>query len=44
MDKVIDKTVGELTMLDSGDVLRVDQAQLETVIPKPGGQVLIPRA
>lgn len=26
-------------MLDSGDVVRVDSAELETVIPQPGGQV-----
>lgn len=38
---MIDKYVGEIAMLDSGDVVRVDQAQLETVIPSPGGSVLV---
>jgi DNA/RNA-binding protein KIN17 len=33
--------VAEVAMLDSGDVVRVDQAQLETVIPSPGGRVLV---
>ena len=33
--------VGEIEMADSGDVLRVDQAQLETVLPAPGGQVMV---
>ena len=28
-------------MLDSGDVVRVDQQELETVIPSPGGTVLV---
>ena len=31
--KVIDKCVGEIEMLESKHVLRVDQAELETVIP-----------
>ncbi len=39
--RVIDKYVGEITMLGSGDVVRVDQAQLETVIPSVGGSVLV---
>ena len=38
---MIDRYVGEISMLDSGDVIRVDQAQLETVIPSPGGSVLV---
>ena len=33
--------VAEIEMASSGDVLRVDQAQLETVLPAPGGQVLV---
>lgn len=33
--------VGELEVLGSGDVLRVDQAELETVVPKPGGRVAV---
>ncbi|GFH14105.1 Kin17_mid domain-containing protein, partial [Haematococcus lacustris] len=41
VEKVIDKYVGEVAMLGSGDVVRVDQAQLETVIPQPGGTVLM---
>jgi len=39
--RVIDKYVGEIEMLESGDIIRVDQAQLETVIPPPGGSVLV---
>ncbi len=41
MERVIDKYVGEICMLGSGDVVRVDHAQLETVIPSPGGAVLV---
>lgn len=41
VDKVIGKYVGEVCMLDSGDVLRIDQAELETVLPSPGGKVLV---
>ena len=33
--------VGEIEMLDSGDVLRVDQAQLETVLPALGGSIAV---
>jgi DNA/RNA-binding protein KIN17 len=33
--------VGEISMLDSGDVVRVDQQELETVIPSPGGGILV---
>ncbi|XP_010462394.1 PREDICTED: DNA/RNA-binding protein KIN17-like isoform X2 [Camelina sativa] len=39
--KVIDKYVGEIEMLDSKHVLRVDQEELETVIPQIGGTVKI---
>ncbi|KAL6980525.1 DNA/RNA-binding protein kin17 [Sarracenia purpurea var. burkii] len=39
--KVIDKYVGEIEMLDSKHVLRVDQEELETVIPQIGGLVRI---
>ncbi|XP_010692202.1 KIN17-like protein [Beta vulgaris subsp. vulgaris] len=39
--KVIDKYVGEIEMLDTKHVLRVDQAELETVIPQIGGLVRI---
>lgn len=34
-----DKYVGEIKMLDSGDVLRLDQEHCETVIPAVGGAV-----
>ncbi|KAE7999444.1 hypothetical protein FH972_003877 [Carpinus fangiana] len=39
--KVIDKYIGEIEMLESKHVLRVDQAELETVIPQIGGLVRI---
>ncbi|KNA13274.1 hypothetical protein SOVF_118360 [Spinacia oleracea] len=39
--KVIEKYVGEIEMLDTKHVLRVDQAELETVIPQIGGLVRI---
>ncbi|KAI9105063.1 hypothetical protein K1719_022779 [Acacia pycnantha] len=39
--KVIDKHAGEIEMLESNNVLRVDQAELETVIPQIGGLVKI---
>ncbi|KAJ8642346.1 hypothetical protein MRB53_019040 [Persea americana] len=39
--KVIDKYVGEIEMLDSKHVLRVDQEELEMVIPQIGGLVRI---
>ncbi|KAB1217883.1 DNA/RNA-binding protein KIN17 [Morella rubra] len=39
--KVIDKNDGEIEMLESKHVLRVDQAELETVIPQIGGLVRI---
>ncbi|CAI9096825.1 OLC1v1033050C1 [Oldenlandia corymbosa var. corymbosa] len=39
--KVIDKYVGEIEMLESKHVLRVDQEELETVIPQIGGVVRI---
>ncbi|KAK1556222.1 hypothetical protein Q3G72_000794 [Acer saccharum] len=39
--KVIDKYVGEIEMLDNKHVLRVDQDELETVIPQIGGLVRI---
>ncbi|KAI7842604.1 hypothetical protein COHA_003708 [Chlorella ohadii] len=38
--RVIDKYVAEVEMSDSGDVLQVDQVELETVVPQPGGSVL----
>lgn len=41
INKVINKYVGEMQMLDSKHVLRVDQAELETVIPQIGGLVKI---
>mmetsp|Transcript_9036 Transcript_9036/g.29674 ORF Transcript_9036/g.29674 Transcript_9036/m.29674 type:complete len:394 (+) Transcript_9036:49-1230(+) len=33
--------IGELEMLESGDVLKVDQNELETVIPQVGGAVRV---
>mmetsp|Transcript_29957 Transcript_29957/g.39386 ORF Transcript_29957/g.39386 Transcript_29957/m.39386 type:complete len:404 (-) Transcript_29957:167-1378(-) len=41
VSKVIEKYVGEVVMLDSGDRLRIDQEQLETVVPTVGGSVRI---
>ncbi|CAG9467173.1 unnamed protein product [Pedinophyceae sp. YPF-701] len=32
---------GEIEVLDSGDVVRVDYRELETVIPSPGGRVRV---
>ncbi|XP_047328648.1 KIN17-like protein [Impatiens glandulifera] len=39
--KVIDKYVGEIEMVESKHVLRIDQEELETVIPQIGGLVKI---
>lgn len=39
--KVIDKYVGEIEMIESKHILRVDQEELETVIPQIGGLVRI---
>lgn len=39
--KVVDKYVGEIEMIESKHVLRVDQEELETVIPQIGGLVRI---
>ncbi|XP_055811304.1 KIN17-like protein [Solanum dulcamara] len=39
--KVIDKYVGEIEMIETKHVLRVDQEELETVIPQLGGLVRI---
>lgn len=41
VQSVVSKYVAEVAMLDSDDVLRIDQAQLETVLPSPGGAVLV---
>eukprot|EP00850_Spirogloea_muscicola_P001273 SM000004S15143 [mRNA] locus=s4:1514408:1516393:+ [translate_table: standard] len=38
---VVGRYVGEVRIVGSGDVLRVDQAELETVLPPPGGPVRI---
>ena len=38
---MIGKYVGEIKMLESGMVVKVDQAELETVIPQIGGIVKI---
>jgi DNA/RNA-binding protein KIN17 len=39
--RVLDSYIGEIEMAGSGDVVRVDQAELETVIPQPGGAVFV---
>ncbi|KAI4318914.1 hypothetical protein MLD38_032569 [Melastoma candidum] len=39
--KVIDKYIGEIEMIETKHVLRVDQEELETVIPQIGGLVRI---
>ncbi len=39
--KVIDKYVALVKMIDSGDLLKLDQGQLETVIPALGSRVRI---
>ncbi|KAJ4889793.1 hypothetical protein Rs2_29541 [Raphanus sativus] len=39
--KVVDNFVGEIEMIDSKHVLRVDQEELETVLPQIGGLVKI---
>ncbi|OAY74102.1 DNA/RNA-binding protein KIN17 [Ananas comosus] len=39
--RVVDKYVGEIEMLESKHVLRVDQEELETVIPQIGGLVRV---
>ena len=41
MKRVIDKYVGEIEMLESKHVLRVDQVELKTVLPQIGGMVKI---
>ena len=39
--RCISKYLAEIEMQGSGDVLRIDQEQLETVIPQVGGRVLV---
>ena len=39
--KVLKRYVGEISLLDSGDILQIDQAELETVLPQPGGTVMV---
>ena len=39
--KVLKRFVAEISMLDGGDILQVDQAELETVLPQPGGTVCV---
>ena len=41
VESIVSTYVAEVSMMDSADVLRVDQAQLETVLPSPGGVVLV---
>ena len=39
--RVVQLFEAELEMIDSGDVLKIDQQELETVLPKAGGTVLV---
>jgi len=39
--KVMDKYIAVVKMIDSGDILKIDQSQLETVIPALGGRVKV---
>jgi DNA/RNA-binding protein KIN17 len=39
--RVIDHFIAEIEMFGSGDIIRLDQAYLETVIPKIGGKVVL---
>jgi len=39
--RVLDRLVGEIEMAGSGDVVRVDQKELQTVVPQPGGAVRV---
>lgn len=41
VERVIDSFIGEVKLLEGGDRLRIDQEELETVIPSLGGSVLI---
>lgn len=41
VQKVLTRFVAEISMLDGGDILQVDQAELETVLPQPGGTVRV---
>ena len=41
MKKVFEQYVALVRMIESGDVLKLDQEQLETVIPNIGGRVLV---
>lgn len=43
VNKVLKQFVAEISMLDGGDILQVDQAELETVLPQPGGTVCVLR-
>jgi len=38
---VVDKYLAVVKMLETGDVIKIDQEQLETVLPAPGGKVKI---
>jgi DNA/RNA-binding protein KIN17 len=41
IERVVDKYTGHVRMHESGDLLQLDQADLQTVIPPVGGRVLI---
>ncbi len=38
---MIDKYTGQIKLIDSGTIIKIDQAHLETVLPAIGKQVLI---
>jgi hypothetical protein len=38
---VRDSFVGEIKMIETGHVLKLDQEHLETVIPAAGGEILV---
>ncbi|MEW5318849.1 MAG: hypothetical protein WDW38_010034 [Sanguina aurantia] len=41
ISRVVDSYLAEVEMSSTGDIVRVDQAELETVIPAPGGSVML---
>lgn len=43
VEKVLKHYVAQISMLDGGDVLQIDQAELETVLPQEGGSVVVLR-
>lgn len=43
VQKVLKQYIAQISMLDGDDVLQVDQAELETVLPQEGGTVIVLR-